>query len=65
MSSYLKSTQHPETGKVEHAEWLDDYFGQHNYGVRFPSDGKVFRADEYDWQEDYETMAMVPYHIGS
>lgn len=57
MSSYLKSTVHPETKAIENAEWLDDYFGQHNYGVRFPSDGKVFRADEFDWSKNPEYLA--------
>lgn len=58
MSSYIKTTKHPETGAIEQAEWLDDYFGQHNYGVRFPSDGKVFRADEFDWQENLELLTL-------
>lgn len=30
----------------EIARWLDDHFGRHSYGVRFPSDGKVFRASD-------------------
>lgn len=34
-------TRHPKTGQWEEATWMDDYFGQHNYGVKF-SDGKVF-----------------------
>lgn len=57
MSSYQKQTVHPETGIAERAEWLDDYFGHYNYGVRFPSDGKVFRADEFDWSERPEDLA--------
>lgn len=58
MSSYQKQTVHPETKQIENAEWLDDYFGQHNYGVRFPSDGKVFRADEFDWSTNPQTLAF-------
>lgn len=38
MSSYRKETKHPKTGKWEKALWLDDCFGNHNYGVVFPSD---------------------------
>lgn len=64
MSSYQRLTAHPETGKAEKAEWLDDYFGHYNYGVRFPSDGKVFRADEYDWQENPKTMVDEGTHRG-
>ena len=56
MSSYQKQTVHPETKQIEKAEWLDDYFGNHNYGVRFPSDGKIFRADEFFWEENPQTL---------
>lgn len=63
MSSYTRSTQHPLTGKIEVAEWLDDYFGSHNYGIKFP-DGKIFRADEFVWRlnliEDIVEIAKAP-----
>lgn len=64
MSSYKDLTTHPETGAAESAEWLDDYFGRHNYGVRFPSDGKVFRADEFEWQKNHQTLALEGRHRG-
>jgi len=35
-------TKHPVTGKWEKADWLDDYFAPRKYGVRFPSDEKVY-----------------------
>jgi hypothetical protein len=41
MSNYYSMAKHPDTGIEEMAEFLDDYYGKHNYGVRF-SDGKVF-----------------------
>lgn len=64
MSSYQRKTQHPLDLHFENAEWLDDYFGQHNYGVRFPSDGKVFRADEFEWEASPENdEALVPTFI--
>ena len=44
MSNFIKPTLHPTTGKLEIAEWLDDYFGRHQYGVRF-SDGSVVHED--------------------
>lgn len=47
MSSYQQVTKHPDTGVMEMADWLDDYFGRHRYGVRF-ADGKVFRAEQID-----------------
>lgn len=64
MSSYLRDTEHPETKKAERAEWLDDYFGQHNYGVRFPSDGKVFRADEFEWAINHDKEVLEGVHRG-
>lgn len=44
MSSYLKTTKNPETGKFEIAAWLDDYFGRHRYGVKL-SNGSVYSAE--------------------
>ena len=45
MSSYSKKTKNPKTGKIETAEWLDNYFAPREYGVRF-SDGEVYRPGE-------------------
>lgn len=42
MSTFKKITQHPITKEWEDATWRDDYFGDHNYGVEFPSDKKVY-----------------------
>jgi hypothetical protein len=65
MSSYTRSTQHPITGKIEVAEWLDDYFGSHKYGIKFP-DGKIFKAEEFIWQinlmEDIVEIVKAPIH---
>lgn len=58
MSSYVKPTVNPDTHEIEEAEWLDDYFGQRIYGVRFPSTGVVYRADEYYWEKDSNILAM-------
>ena len=41
MSNFIKKTKHPETGKWEDAQWLDNYFGLHRYGVMFPAHQKV------------------------
>ena len=35
MSTYARSTRHPETGEFEPAIWHDDFFGSHHYGVQF------------------------------
>lgn len=50
MSSYTRITKHPRIKKFELAEWLDDYYGNHKYGVRFPN-GEVFRDDgRIEWE---------------
>jgi len=38
MSNFLAKAKHPVTGKWEEAEFLDDFYGKHEYAVRF-SDG--------------------------
>lgn len=45
MSSYKDKAINPKTGKEEEADFLDDYFGQHQYGVKF-EDGEVYRLEE-------------------
>lgn len=57
MSSFLKSTVNPDTHEIEMAEWLDNYFGERKYGVRFPSTGIVYREDDYEWTEDNNILA--------
>lgn len=53
MSSYTTKTIHPITKTVENADWLDDYFGPHRYGVRFP-DGQVFKPEECEQFSEVE-----------
>lgn len=45
MSSFFRMTKRPDTGTIEYAEWLDGHFGPHRYGVRFPSDGKIYHEN--------------------
>lgn len=45
MSNYMAPAVHPRTLLTEEAEWLDNYYGHYNYGVRF-ADGSVFRAED-------------------
>lgn len=55
MSNFSRMTKHPKTGEMDLAEWLDDHFGHHRYGVRFP-DGQVFRETEIEGES-------VPYEV--
>lgn len=50
MSSFARRTKNPVTKQFETAYWLDDYFGRHNYGVRFPSSGIVYRESACEWE---------------
>ena len=44
MSTFAKLTKNPATGKWEIATWIDDFFGRHQYGVKFP-DGTVYNPE--------------------
>lgn len=35
MSTYQRWTKHPKTKKWHLATWIDNYFGNHHYGVQF------------------------------
>ena len=48
MSCYKAITKHPKTGEWKEAEWLDDYFGNHNYGVRFENENEIYDVREFD-----------------
>lgn len=43
------------------ADWLDNYFGPHQYGIRFDND-PIVRADNGDfiWSPDTEVPASTP-----
>jgi hypothetical protein len=59
MSSFCRRTKNPVTGEYEEAFWIDDYFGRHRYGVRFPS-GVVYRETDHRWEfEDAASNAAT------
>jgi hypothetical protein len=41
MSHNRTEARHPITGEIEQADYLDDYFGPHEHGVRF-DDGRIY-----------------------
>lgn len=45
MSSYKEKTINPKTGKEEMADWVDDYFGWHKYGITF-GDGVFYSPSQ-------------------
>ena len=44
MSNYHALARHPITGEIRVADWLDDSFGHHIYGVHFPGDATIYRS---------------------
>lgn len=46
MSNFTRSAYHPKEKVIRAANWLDDHFGKHHYGVSFPGDPHVYRPDE-------------------
>lgn len=41
MSSFTQPTVNPITGQIQDAVWMDDYYKDGVYGVRFPG-GRVY-----------------------
>ena len=54
MSSYTSNYKNKETGEIIEIFAIDDYFGAHKYGYKFP-DGKVMREKEF-----YEKFTRQP-----
>jgi hypothetical protein len=46
MSNFRSEALNPATGEVQMAEFLNDYFGPREYGVRFPGSPHVYRSDD-------------------
>ena len=60
MSTYDVMTKHPTTNEWLIATWLDDYFGHHNYGVRFHKyPESVWRADSYPMDTNPD-LPLIP-----
>jgi hypothetical protein len=41
MNNHRTEARHPITGEIEQADYLDDYFGPNEHGVRF-DDGRIY-----------------------
>lgn len=58
MSTYIRKTKHPKTGKWEDATWYDDLLGHHHYGVIFPSDAKEAQIERYVGTTTWQSVAI-------
>lgn len=52
MSNFSRTSLHPVTKKYINATWLDDYFGEHRYAVKFDGDNTYYSGD---YIEELET----------
>jgi len=48
VSSYQAAAYHPYEQRIRTAVWIDDWFGQHRYGVKFDDSGPVFRPEQVE-----------------
>jgi hypothetical protein len=48
MSNFQRIAWHPVERVARAADYLDDYFGRHEYGVKFIGDEKVYRPAEVE-----------------
>lgn len=45
MINFTAPAIHPETGETHMCDYLDDHYGRHKYGVRFPN-GDIYPVEE-------------------
>ena len=48
MSNYRDKAINPRTGQIEDADFLDNHFGRHQYGIRFDGEAHVYPAGEVE-----------------
>lgn len=58
MSNFFTKAKKPGRDKFEKVEMIDNYFGSHEYGVRFP-DGEVFHERECEIKKDISLIEQV------
>lgn len=60
MSNFTRVSWHPVERVARAASYLDNYFGRHQYGVRFDGDEKVYRSNEVEIPID---LRLVPEEV--
>jgi hypothetical protein len=51
MSNYKTKAKKPNGKEFEEVSMLDNFFGQHNYGVEFP-DGAIYKPEKCEFEEE-------------
>jgi hypothetical protein len=54
MSTYITRVKHPKTGEFTDALMIDDYFGQHHYGMQFAKSSEVHDVDNLDFDLEFD-----------
>jgi hypothetical protein len=62
MSNFRAMTLHPGTGHYHLADWLDDYFGANQYGIRFVGGEHFYKAYEVERAENMQFFNGVFWH---
>ncbi len=57
MSNFTKVAWHPRERVARAANYIDDYFGRHQYGVQFDGDDMVYRPNDVEIPLD---LVLVP-----
>jgi hypothetical protein len=57
MSNFTRVSWHPVERVARAADWIDDHFGRHRYGVRFHGDDHVYKPEEVEIPLD---LILVP-----
>lgn len=64
MSTFSRWTKNPISGDWEHALWIDDHFGHHNYGIRFTSgmtlDPRLHDLQSSSWPDECGSEEWKP-----
>lgn len=63
MSNYTGWAIHPKTQIVQTAQFLDNYFGIHLYGVKFRNDPVIYPEEEVGIPKDWQVTASEEYKI--
>lgn len=53
MSTYIAKVKHPETGMFTDALMIDDYFGNHCYGLQFAKEQLVRDVDNLEFDLEF------------
>lgn len=63
MSNYRATAIHPVTGENTIADFLDNYFGHHRYGVQFAGEEKVYPIDDVEVPTDMGVVEIDSFSL--